>query len=135
MEEIKLAKNGRHISAKSLANLIPCKKGETHNPHGRPLKEKSVTECLRRLMKTPAGKGKTKEQLLAEVWYEKAKTDTRYFEMLLDRLEGKVTQPIGGEGGKDLIFTVVVSNEQVKDMVGEVLSGKRSDATRDDKGI
>jgi hypothetical protein len=105
-EEIKRAKNGRLISAKSLANLKPCKKGETHNPHGRPFKEKSVTECLRRLMKTPAAKGKTKEQLLAEVWYEKAKTDARYFEMLLDRLEGKVTQPIGGDSSMPLVVNV-----------------------------
>jgi len=105
-EEIKLDKNGRPISAKSLANLIPIKKGERRNPYGRPTKEKSVTECLRRLMKTPAAKGKTKEQLLAEVWYDKAKTDARYFEMLLDRLEGKVVQSIEGTIKTDVTFTI-----------------------------
>jgi len=86
------------MNPKSLANLVPIKKGERRNPYGRPTKEKSVTECLRRLMKTPAADGKTKEQLLAEVWYTKALTEAKYFEMLLDRLEGKVTQPIGADG-------------------------------------
>ena len=90
----------------SLANLKKCKKGETHNPYGRPRKEKSITECLRRLVKSPGAEGKTNAQLLAEVWYEKAKSDFRYFEMILDRLEGKITQPIGSDSSMPLVVNV-----------------------------
>ena len=57
---------------------------------------------------------KTWRQLIARaVLYGAAKGDTKMIGELWDRLEGKVLQPIGGEGGEPM--TIIVKYETKKD--------------------
>jgi hypothetical protein len=83
----------------------------------------------------PYAPGKTWAEHIARRGLELACDSATYYKELLDRLEGKVVQPISGEGGKDLTFNIVVSTEQAKDMVSKVLAGERTLATGNDQSI
>jgi len=91
MEEKKKYAIGKHPN--SLKNLKPCKPGETRNPHGRPRKEQSVTEALRVLLR----EGTITPEMVAKSWLSRSLKSPKDLEMLLDRTEGKVTQPEEGE--------------------------------------
>ena len=97
----------------------PFKKGEVHNPHGRPRKELSITDALRTLMdEVPTIKigntvntDKTWAQLVALGMLLKAtKGDASMAREIIDRLEGKVAQPVTGEGGGPISFTLNLDN-------------------------
>jgi len=112
-------------------------KGQSGNPKGRAPKELTLTSLAREKLaeSCPYAPDKTWAEYLVERWLGHAVENAVYFRELIERLEGKVLQPIGGEGGKDLIFNIVVSNEQTKDMVSKVLEGERTVATGNDKSI
>ena len=121
VEEITLKKRG--YSEKSRANLKPFKKGEVHNPKGRPVKEQSITEALRELAPqvleiTIGGKKnttKTAVQLMALGMYLKAiKGDASMAREIIDRLEGKVAQPVTGAGGEPIALNIVVNSQAAK---------------------
>jgi len=122
--------NRRGMSPNSRKNLG---KGREGNNHAQ--KDYSVTRIVKELIDELAeerfldindkGRGLTWRQAIALRMLRDG-VGGKYSE-LLERLEGKVVQPIGGEGGKDLTFNIVVSGEQTKDMVSRVLAGERTD--------
>jgi hypothetical protein len=128
--EDKIGKNGRRISAKSLANLRPqVKGGVARNPHGRPKNRLCLTAIAREKLgeKRPDDpKGRTQGEYLVDQWIEKAAENPVYFRELLERMEGKVTQPISGEGGGAVIFKILVANEHDKESVERVMKGERT---------
>ena len=127
--------NRRGMSPNSRKNL------ETgRNKNGRPKDEDAISTILRELGSGipiyPKGDGKEETRTRREIACERLWGIATYgdpnhvisaISFIAERTEGKVTQPIGGEGGKDLIFNIVVSGEQAKDMVSRVLAGERTD--------
>ena len=118
---------GKHPN--SLANLRPLKKGDkSRNPNGRPTKEKSITEALRVLLKTGTLKNvkhtadETIVETLAKNWVKQSLEKAQYFEMMLDRIEGKETQPISGEGGGAILISVV--SENARKLTEDIIAGK-----------
>jgi len=85
---------GKHPN--SLANLKKgWKPGQSGNPKGRPPGIKYVSEALReQLANDPA-----LVDMLAKKLIERAKENSNDLNLLFERTEGKVTQPISGEGG------------------------------------
>jgi len=82
----------RNISAKSLANLIPYKPGQSGNPGGRP-KDPGITAIQIKLLdkKCPYdAKGRTWRDYLAEKGLLLAVNKEGALEHLKERLEGKV---------------------------------------------
>ena len=98
------------------------------NTKGRPTKEKSITEALRVLLKSGTltdVKHTTSETIvetLAKNWIKEALKNARYFEMMLDRIEGKEVQPISGEGGGAILISVV--SENAKKLTQDIVAGK-----------
>jgi len=86
------------------------------NPKGRPPKDKSITNLMREMLDKPADKkflskedyGKTWRQVVAKALLVKAiRGDSMAIRELLDRLEGKPVQLIGGETGGAITLRVV----------------------------
>ena len=128
----------KEMSPNSLANLRPLKKGDkSRNPNGRPTKEKSITEALRVLLKTGTLKNvkhttdETIVETLAKNWIKEALKSARYFEMMLDRIEGKETQPISGEGGSAILISVV--SENARKLTEDIIAGKGTTASGHDE--
>lgn len=91
--------------------------GNCANPNGRPRKEKCITDALRKIAKhdlpeqLPArwqkivdtleplvGKPKTFADLLAfQYWWDALDGNDRQAREIIDRLEGKVPQPLGSD--------------------------------------
>jgi len=94
--------NRRGLHPNSLENL--------HHPGiGRPPNELSITNLQREMLSEPcpyADEGKTWAQWLARRGMELAGKNPRYYCELMDRLEGKVTQPIDAQVDTDIIFTI-----------------------------
>jgi hypothetical protein len=114
---------------KGWANLIPAKKGEVRNPAGRPPLPKCLTEARRRLGATPLPQDKARVNLpagiqalikQAEACFPgaiKTWTDLEGFRWLfdslsgdaqarsqgLDRMEGKLAQPLANDPDNPLI--------------------------------
>ena len=118
MEEKKYAP-GKHPN--SLKNLHSYKKGETGNPHGRPRKEQSITEALRVLLRA----GAITPEALAESWLKRALNNSKELEMLLDRTEGKVMQPVGGDPEHPITITSIVAHVVVNDDNSDDRSDKK----------
>ena len=84
--------------ARRLANLRLFKKGEIHNPKGRP-KGRTISEIIRgKLDKVCESDTQTPKRTWGEViaakWLEDAKDNARYAETLVDRMEGKPNQSL-----------------------------------------
>jgi hypothetical protein len=89
---------GRHPN--SLKNLKKgWKPGQSGNPKGRPRNIKYITELAREKLgeSCPYDPEKTWAEYLVDRWFGQAVENAGYFKELMDRLEGKVTQPISGE--------------------------------------
>jgi len=88
-----------------IANLKPCKPGETHNPNGRPLGQRNYAtiyrEALRKIGET---KGMTSDQVeeeLLETGLGKAlKGDFNFYRDTFDRTHGKAPQSPDDPGSK-----------------------------------
>ncbi len=87
--------------ARSLANLIPAKKGETRNPNGRPPKSRCTTTCLAELLQGDPLKikrkwdkqGMTGAMVVALALFAKmGRGDVQAVHEGLDRVQGKVTE-------------------------------------------
>ncbi len=89
------------------------KKGQSGNSKGSPKKVASITMHLRDELAKVGKNGKTKAQTIAEgmvaaAMYPVAVTGSaKVLSEVLDRTEGKVTQPIGGDPDQPLIIKVV----------------------------
>ena len=89
---------GKHPN--SLANLKPMRKGDpSRNPKGRPKRGLCISEALRAILESKDQKdGKLIADKVAQVIVDEAlKGDARMIEILLDRVEGKVTQAIDAQ--------------------------------------
>jgi hypothetical protein len=85
-------------------NLIPAKKGEVRNPNGRPKGIPNAATRYRRLLdvitKMPhpvTGKDEDFTQLEImdmKIMQKALKGDIKAYEVIMDRLEGKATQPV-----------------------------------------
>jgi hypothetical protein len=77
---------------KNTDGLIPWQPGQSGNPNGRP-KSKPFKDALKRALKDEVDLDKVAASLVA-----KAMTgDVSALKEIADRLDGKVTQPIGGD--------------------------------------
>ena len=123
--------NKRGMTPNSRKNLEKggFKKGEVANPLGRPPKELCITDILREQLGTPCpyAPDKTWAEWLARKALELASKNPVYFRELLDRVEGRVAQPIQQDiTSKTLNITVMVESEKTKDLVNRVLAGERT---------
>ena len=82
------------------------KPGQSGNPNGRPSKENCLTSLLKEAMKMVDKKKKlTYAQLLVITLINRALLgDTKAIDMILDRVDGKVVQPVSGPGGGPIPF-------------------------------
>ena len=97
-------------------------KGQSGNPKGRPRKDCSITSLAKELLDQPADErflspsdyGKTWRQAIAKALLVGAlNLNPGIMKELLDRLEGKPTQPIGG--GEEGLPILVKEIEKRKD--------------------
>ena len=96
--------------------------GKSGNPQGRPPGIKYVSEALRDLLASD----KTLADKLARKLANRALKNSYDLSLLFERTEGKVTQPIGGEGGKPI--------EVLIDYRGKMLSAISRHANRSGEG-
>ena len=99
MEKPKKYPNGKHPN--SLKNLKPQRSDEpSHGPKGRTKKEATFSDLAREKAAQVClrwdANGRTWAQYLVDKWFEHAVDNPIYFKELLDRTDGKVTQPIVG---------------------------------------
>ena len=74
------------MNPKSLANLKPCKKGETHNPNGRPKGVKPWATVLKELFES----GEFDQSDVVRVHITKAfKGEPKAMDFIADRMDGK----------------------------------------------
>ena len=97
--------------------------GHPGNPKGRPAKGECLTSLLRELLvgdpeavikKWQQGKV-TGAMRVAIAWYKKLSTsDMTALKEALDRVEGKVAQPVTGAGGEPIALNIVVNSQAAK---------------------
>lgn len=118
---------------KRLANLIPAKPGEVRNPKGRPPKGKCFPDLIRRFgaevmeIKIKGKKRKfTREEALIILLWERALAGQPWaINTILERTEGKPTQPIDVINERQRKLLAVweqmsgLSDEQLKQITGE----------------
>jgi hypothetical protein len=85
--------NRRGMNGNSQKNLRPNKNGRPKNAH-------CITDIQRKMLPQPCPykQGVTWAEYLAERGMAMASENATYYRELMDRLEGKVTQPIQGDG-------------------------------------
>jgi len=95
---------GRGNNPNSRKNLKNFKPGQSGNPRGNVPREFTITHWARQKLmeRHPSHRSKTWAQVIAAKWVERSLDSPHYLEELLARMEGKVTQPIGGEDGRPI---------------------------------
>ena len=101
-------KKKHKINPNSLANLKKWKKGQSGNPKGHPGNKLSITAKQREMLALPCpyAPGKTWLEWLADRGMALAGENATYYRELMDRLEGKVVQPIEGQIDSDVVFII-----------------------------
>ncbi|KKM93668.1 hypothetical protein LCGC14_1206110 [marine sediment metagenome] len=109
-------KSGRFVPGHSIG--VKFKPGQSGNPGGGLKKPASITKHLREELGKLMPNGKTKAQMIAEGMVEAAlfpvsvSGSPKVLSEVLDRTEGKVTQPIGGDKDKPLIIRVIYDDKE-----------------------
>ncbi len=118
-------KRGMHPnSLKNLEKRVSWKPGQSGNPGGH-----YITQRQQKMMSEACpfdGRGRTWLEALAEGGMRQALTIPVALSNLQDRHEGKVTLPIGGEGGEPIIHKIIVASEHDKQNIKRVLNGERT---------
>jgi hypothetical protein len=94
-----MAKNKDKNRDKRIANLIPCKPGQTANPNGRPVGQKNYATLYREgLIHLAKLNGKEPDILEVEMLSNAIKLaragDYRFYKDILDRKHGQAVAPI-----------------------------------------
>lgn len=84
----------RNITAKQMANLKPCKKGQTNNPNGRPKKLPQLDVLLAEVLGEEKDGMTAAKAILAKLRQKAVGGDVRASEVLLDRAYGKSKETI-----------------------------------------
>ncbi len=105
------------------------KPGQSGNPNGRTRKDLTLTTLLKEeLQKICPGdkQGRTWRQVLVLAWLTGSLKNPMLLAHLLDRVEGKVAQPISGEygGPVQVHATIQVVSDAAKAQLADVLAGK-----------
>ena len=95
---------GKHPN--SLKNLKPIQPGEARNPKGRPPGVKYISEALREQLANKRAKIKSPADQLAHNLIERAEKSDSAISIVLERTEGKVTQPIAETITGDITFII-----------------------------
>jgi len=111
----------------------PFAPGNNANPNGRPKKTACLTSLLvdelKKKPKLKDGQGKANDktwaQLLAEALPAAAykallKGDIKPYALILERVEGKVAQPLSGANGEPLSLNIVVNSKETKDTLDSI---------------
>ena len=103
----------RTIHPNSLKNLKPAKAGEVRNPNGRPKKDICIVSRQKEMLSEICpfdAQHRTWRDALAEAEMRLALSKPEAMRDLMDRLEGKITQPIApvGENGAIATFMLVM---------------------------
>ena len=118
-----MSEDGDKTAKKPRGKGRPFAKGNRANPNGRPRKELSITQALRDYMHeipqiTVGGSkntDKTWAQLVAlGMLLKSVKGDASMAREIIDRLEGKVAQPIAGANGEPIALNIVVNSQAAK---------------------
>lgn len=107
--------NKRGLHPNSLKNLENGRQ-KWHNPNGRPCKDVSLTSLLKEeIEKVPLGEkqGRTWRQLLVLAWLTGAMKNPVLLKELLERVEGKVTQPVEASGTFEIKDTRELTDEEL----------------------
>jgi len=119
----------REMNPNSLANLEKgkFKKGQVTNPNGRPRNELSITAKQREMLALPCpyAPGKTWLEWLADRGMALAGENASYYKELMDRLEGKVLQPVGGEDGGPIKYDIRVTDTETKQLTDRIIKGNQ----------
>lgn len=105
---------------------MPYKPGESGNPEGRP-KDPGITATQKGMLDEVCPydtKGRTWRAWLAEKGLIQASERDSALEHLKERLEGKVTLPIGGD--KDSPIYLINVSKEGKDNIKRVMDGDRT---------
>ena len=92
-----------------MANLHKWKKGQTGNPNGRRPNELCFTAIAKKMLPKVCPydpKGRSWAEYLTERWLAHSADTATYFLELIERLEGKIVQPIEGLIKTDVTFTI-----------------------------
>ena len=128
-EQLNSKGDRRGMSHNSQNNLHPRLKGNNHARKGY-----SITRIIREMLDQPAterwlevedkGNESTWRQAIAKrILIEAVKGNARLISELLDRVDGKVMQPIGGENGQPIRTEIVVSTDATKKLLTEIMKG------------
>ena len=102
--------------------------GKSGNLRGAPRRDVSLTSLLKQeIEKIPPGEKHNRNwrQLLVLAWLTGAMKNPVLFKELLDRLEGKVVQPVGGAaGGEPVKVEIIVSSEIARVLTEEITRGE-----------
>ena len=111
--------------------------GSSANPKGRPPRDCCLSDAMYALLSSDPEsvikkwqkKGKlTGARRSAIAWYKKVNAaDMTALKEALDRVEGKVAQPVTGEGGGPISHTFTVKTESAADLTKKVIAGERTE--------
>ncbi len=121
----------------SLRNLRPVQKGApTLNPNGRPTKasRRCFTDALMLILEEGWVDPKDNKVKLRAAYpsvpnvlvlaaVNRARENSRDFELLWDRVEGKVLQTIGGQDGEPIRYEISVRDAETRELTDRLLKG------------
>lgn len=96
---------GKHPNSLKNLKKTGWQPGQSGNPAGRPKRIKYLSEALREQLADP----KVADELARELIKRAKKGDTA-LNMIWERTEGKVTQPIGGDPNMPIIIDKIVAH-------------------------
>lgn len=132
-EKLNRSGNRRGLSQNSLKNLHPRLKG---NKNAK--KDYSITRIIKEMLDEQAdrryleiddknSKLTWRQAIAKRILIEATKGNSKVIGELLDRLEGKVLQPIGGEDGEPIKAEIIVKNNAAKRLTKDIIQGKGTD--------
>lgn len=92
----------KRVHPKSLENLKPFQPGQSGNPAGRP-KGTSLTDKLREII--DKNEGEVADALVRAAVKAALKGDFRFWQEIINRVEGKVADRVAGPDGNNLTIT------------------------------